>query len=393
MATIYPNRKDGKIVSVKFKAFLGRDEHGKQIFKCKTWTPDKPMTENKLLQLAEKESVIWERQITEETEKQKQVFKPKDITFENFVLELWYPQQMSEKDHRTTTIVFHNSLLKIILPYLGKYKLQEITDEHIEKYLDYLKYDYKSQRNKPLSPKTIRHHYSALKFIFNYAEKLDFIIKNPLNKVVAPKLEKHKVNALSKRETLLFIKEIKNLPLMQRTMYTLLLTTGIRRGECFGLQWQDVDFNNKFIRVERNVTYTSKKGVEIGLPKTDTGIRKIPLTDRTITLLTAYKEQENEIAPIKGTMFLFHSAVSPYQAHDPTYLTKHLKKFMKRVNLPDMSPHDLRHTCGSLLVQSGADIKSVQDILGHADASTTLNFYVKSDMETMRATTQKVFDF
>ena len=53
-----------------------------------------------------------------------------------------------------------------------------------------------------------------------------------------------------------------------------------------------------------------------------------------------------------------------------------MKKFMKRIGLPDMSPHDLRHTCASLLLQSGADIKSVQDILGHSNASTTLNFYV-----------------
>ena len=78
---------------------------------------------------------------------------------------------------------------------------------------------------------------------------------------------------------------------------------------------------------------------------------------------------------------------------DPTYITKHMKKFMARIELPDMSPHDLRHTCATMLLQSGADIKSVQDILGHADASTTLNFYVKSDIENMRASTQKAFDF
>ncbi len=58
-----------------------------------------------------------------------------------------------------------------------------------------------------------------------------------------------------------------------------------------------------------------------------------------------------------------------------------------------MSPHDLRHTCASLLLQSGADIKSVQDILGHADASTTLNFYVKSDMANIRTATANAFNW
>ena len=89
---------------------------------------------------------------------------------------------------------------------------------------------------------------------------------------------------------------------------------------------------------------------------------------------------------------MFPADSSPYEPHNPSYITKHMKKFMKKIGLPDMSPHDLRHTCASLLLQSGADIKSVQDILGHADASTTLNYYAKSDINIMRASAQKAFD-
>ena len=60
MATIYPNKKDGKIISVKLKAYLGRDEQGKQIFRCKNWIPEKDMTEKKILALAEKEAILFE---------------------------------------------------------------------------------------------------------------------------------------------------------------------------------------------------------------------------------------------------------------------------------------------------------------------------------------------
>lgn len=110
-----------------------------------------------------------------------------------------------------------------------------------------------------------------------------------------------------------------------------------------------------------------------------------------ITLLKEYRKEENKLTVLKDKMFLFHSADSNYVPQDPTYITKHMKKLMKRINLPDMSPHDLRHTCASMLLQSGADIKSVQDILGHANASTTLNFYVRSDINTMRQSAERAF--
>ena len=58
MASIYPNRKNGKIISFKSKAYLGRDENGKQVFKCTTWIPDKTMSEGKLTALVEKEATI-----------------------------------------------------------------------------------------------------------------------------------------------------------------------------------------------------------------------------------------------------------------------------------------------------------------------------------------------
>lgn len=392
MATIYQNRKDGKIVSFKFKAFLGRDENGKQIFKCKTWKPEKAMSEGKLILQAEKEATIWEHQTFEEINNQKQRLSPSEITFESFVKNIWFPNQMNDKEHRVSTIAFHNSLLRIIYNYLGELKLKSITSREIEGYLDYLRNTYKTQRNKTLSPKTIRHHYCTLNLIFEYATKLSYITENLLKNIDSPKLVKYKVNALSKAEVLTFIAELQRLPLMHQTIYNLLLTTGIRRGECFGLQWRDIDFENRLIRIERNVTYTALGGINVGLPKTNTSIRQIPITTKVINLLTEYKKQEQQSFNITDMCFVFHSENSPTQPHEPTYLTKHLKKFIKKIGLPDMSPHDLRHTCATLLLQSGADIKSVQDILGHTDASTTLNFYVRSNIESMRTSTEKAFD-
>lgn len=388
MASIYPKVKDGKTVSFKFKAFLGRDENGKQITKCKTWIPPKTTNEQKLRAIAEKEATVWEFEAARMWKDENKRTSRSEITFADFVEKIWFPSQMNEKDHRRSTVSFHTSLLKIILPYFGEKRLCYIESCDIEKYLDYLRNTKKTFKNTSFAPKTIRHHYSTLKLIFTYAVKLCYIDQNPTDKVDSPKLVRHKVDALTNAEAKLFIAEIEKLPLRQYSIYMLILTTGIRRGECFGLQWRDIDFENRLLHIERNATYNSKYGVSVGEPKTETGIRTIPLTDKMLKVLKAYKGSEQ---PLAADAFLFHSQKSIYEPQAPTYLTKHMKRFMKRIGFPDMSPHDLRHTCASLLLQSGADVKSVQDILGHTDASTTLNFYVRSDINSMRSSVEKAF--
>ena len=173
MATIYPNRKDGKIISVKLKAYLGRDEQGKQIFRCKNWIPEKDMTEKKLLELAEKEAILFEYEAAAKYEEERKAFKPNEILFNDFVQKVWFPEKINPKEVRATTITFHSCMLKIILPYFEGQKLKDITDKHIERYLSYLKNTYRTRYNTRLAPKTIRHHYGTLSLIFGYALKLD----------------------------------------------------------------------------------------------------------------------------------------------------------------------------------------------------------------------------
>lgn len=390
MASVYENIKDGKIVSFKFKTYLGRDENGKQVFKCTTWIPEVKTSDKKLKLLAEKEALIWEYQIIEQIEREKESFTPSEITFHNFVEKEWRPSYI--KDCRPSTIEFRDYLLKVILKYFESHKLKDIDNIEIEKYLNYLKNTYRTKDNRTISAQTMRHHYCTLNLIFEYAVKVKYIESNPLENVDTPKLARHKVDALSKSEAIKFLSEIQKLSLMHRVIYTLFLTTGIRRGECFGLKWKDIDFVNHTAIIERNAVYTKKYGTTVGLPKTDTGIREIPITSKMLSLLLEYRESERrKYNDIDKESFIFHAEGEPNAPHDPTYITKHMKKLMKRIELPDMSPHDLRHTCASLLLESGADIKSVQDILGHADASTTLNYYVRSNMDNMKRQAETAF--
>ena len=159
-----------------------------------------------------------------------------------------------------------------------------------------------------------------------------------------------------------------------------------------GLQWRDIDLVEGTLRVSRNVTYSSGNGVVIGTPKTAHGNRTIPLLQNTVTLLKQHKKdvQRKHPGALLEEAFLFPSTTSIFEARDPNTITRRLKRFMKKHGLPDLSPHDLRHSCATLLLANGADLKSVQEILGHSDASTTLNFYVKSNIQQMKAAADKM---
>ena len=389
MANITEKQKNGKIVSFKFRVFLGRDGDGKQQFKTKVWKPDKNYSEERKRKLAEKEAAVWEREVLREFQEEREHFKPSEILFADFVNAVWLPSLCAE-ECRATTYEFRTYILKTILPYFDGVRLADIDSQKAADYLDYLKIPRKNPKGKPFSPQTRKHHYSTLNLIFAYAVKKRYIQANPMEKVESPKLTRHRVDALTKAEVAHFIDEVEKLPLMQKTMYYILLTTGVRRGECFGLQWGDIDFESALMHINRNVVYTTKSGAVVGAPKTDTGYRTIPLANKTLRLLEEYRFSEN---PKVKDAFLFHGEGAQTEPRDPSYLTKHMKKLMKKADLPNMSPHDLRHTCASLLLQNGADIKSVQDILGHADARTTLTFYARSDIAQMRSSLESTFDF
>lgn len=180
-------------------------------------------------------------------------------------------------------------------------------------------------------------------------------------------------------------------PLDFRCIMQLLLTSGIRRGECLGLKWKDIDERNAAMTVSRSVVYTPKSGIMISTPKTADSIRTISIMPTTLCLLQRLKQQtaaESKRAILKDA-FVFPGSRDIFHPRDPNAVTRRVKRFMKRSTLPDLSPHDLRHSCATLLLAQGADLKSVQAILGHADASTTLNFYVRSDLRQMRSATEK----
>lgn len=401
MATVKPYFHEGKLISFHFTATLGTDGAGKKIRKYKTWTVPKGLTPAKARKQAEVEAELWERSLREAplpapAPVPVPVVAPAPIEtktdFVGFCYDVWFPLQVLNSDRKPKTIGYYESCLKIITDYFKGRSLQEIKAMDIDRYLLHLRTNYKSRFGKPLTAKSIRHHYSTLKLLFDYAEEMEFIKKNPMEKVRTPRVERKPVDALTQEQAAEFLSIASTYPLPQRSLLLVLLTTGIRRGECAGLQWKDIDFRAQTLTIKRNVAYTPQSGTIISTPKTANSARTIPVVPSVLYTLQEYQKLTEREHPDTNlaTAFVFPSADNLFAPRMPDSITHNLKRFMKRHNLPDLSPHDLRHSCATLLLANGASTKSVQEILGHSDASTTLNFYVNADINHLRSATDKL---
>lgn len=174
----------------------------------------------------------------------------------------------------------------------------------------------------------------------------------------------------------------------------LLVGTGLRRGEAVGLQWQDVDLKAATITISRNVTFSRGK-IIVDTPKSSRSNRTLPITPGLVALLREWQAAQltewqgltisKKVTPMLAPKaYVFGSETDPYAPMFPHTPTRWLKQFIKKHGLPDVSPHDLRHTAGSLMLAAGVSVKDVQDTLGHADPSTTLKFYAGTTPESLR---------
>ena len=404
MASLIEVFKDGRIVSYRFSCCVGRDERGKQVRRSMTWHPPDGLRQSRMRAAAERAAADWEETVRAEYAAELERMSRPDPghippeerrdDFCEYVNNVWYKLYICNGDRKRSTETYYKDISKYITGYFHGAILQEITPIQIQEYLQDLRDTHYKKKKKPLSQKYLHHQYGALLNIFEYAERNKMITENPMKYVEAPRMKKKPVDALSDEQAKVFFEKVKSCPIDLQCILTMLITTGLRRGELAGLKWRDIDVSAGVLHVERGVSYTHGSGVVVSTPKTSSSIRDIPLMPATVDVLLRYLDdvkRKHQSTIIKDA-FLFHRSDDLFRPIDPNAITRRVKRFMKNNGLPDLSPHDLRHSCATLLLAQGADVKSVQQILGHSDASTTLNFYVRADLQQMRAATDKMAD-
>lgn len=322
--------------------------------------------------------------------------KTKNLTLKDFINEIWFPLEVDNGECKESTISFNISMAKYIIDYFKDERIKNISSDDIELCLTYYRCKYRQRTGKiGMEPKSVKHIYSALCRIFKCAKRKHYISENPMDDVKAPRVPRKEVNALSESELKVFMKALSNTSEENSCMLRLLVSTGIRRGECAGLQWRDVDFEKNKLHIKRNVTRTTGGGVTVGTPKTLESNREIPFSSNTSKALVEHRQKQQLKFPNKDlqSAYIFPSKDNPYSPCEPTSITRKVKSFLTKNGLPPHSPHDLRHTFASLICDNSDDTKSLQNLLGHSDFATTFNLYVaRRNMDQMRNASTKFTD-
>jgi len=259
-----------------------------------------------------------------------------------------------------------------IKPSLGSIKLSSLGAHSIQAF--YNKLLNGSEEIPGLSPKTIKNIHGVLHKTLQQAVKINYIRDNPSNACDLPRVEKVKIKPLDENQISDFIKAIKGHQFEDLFLFTLF--TGMRQGEVLGLTWDSVDLQNGTILIYQQLQRID--GVYKFVSLKNDKSRNITLPPFIIKLLQEHKAMQNQWRLLAGSAwdnsnFVFSNQLGGHLAH--VTVSTNYKKIVKSIGLPEARFHDLRHSYAVAALQSGDDIKTVQENLGHHTASFTLDVY------------------
>lgn len=416
-----------KGISYRITVSNGYDKNGHKIVKTTTFKPDSTLTPTQQKKALEKFVVDFENKV-----KIGEMFDGDKMSFELFA-EKWL-EDVKDNLAYTTYENYTFIIDKQILPYFKGFKVSKIKTPFIEAF-------YKDMA-KQYAYATVKKCSIVLGSMFKTATRWGMIAINPCTNAKFPKFNKVKseLKFFTPEQSLQFLAslertyqstytghqriddtgkpyvvsdytESRTVPTQYKVFFNIALFCGLRKGEILALHWQDIDFKNKIINIDKSVSI-SEEGVTLKNPKTYTSIRKVPLPKELIPLLKQYRKEYNLTRlnlgdQWKGNENLFIQADgslmgrgTPYQ-----YFKRHLKRYntwvvsseeaieQKLEVLPIIPLHGLRHSCATLLNYLDVNIIDISNILGHAQTSTTMDIYAHSFEEQKRVASDKIDEF
>ena len=325
----------------------------------------------------------------------------------NDVFDLWCNLKRGVKDSTMKNYIYMYEMF--VRPTFGKKRLVTVKKSDVRGFYNRL------ADEKILKISTIDGIHNILHQVFQVAVDDDYIRNNPTDNMLKELKQAHcmdseKRKALTMEEEKIFLEYLMQKPKYRHwyPVFYIMANTGMRVGEITGLRWRDIDFDEGLISVNHTLVYYNHRDehgcyYSINTPKTKAGERTIPMTDQVKNAFQMEREYQEEVGissidRIDGyDDFVFVNRFGMVQSQST--LNKAIKRIMRDCNgeildnavpgkeptlLPDFSCYSLRHTFATRLCESGTNIKVIQDVLGHADVSTTMNIYVDVTNELKR---------
>ena len=306
---------------------------------------------------------------------QEEAEEDKILTLDEFAKEFFELQKTQIREHTLLRNIAHYN--NHISPVFGHRLLNSIGPMELEKWQNKLLEKFKKG--------TAQRYRSVFFTIFEKAFFNDFVNKNPFKKVLAPKMQKHQkdeeIEPFSKSELSIILE---NSTGYMKNFIKLMVSTGIRPGEIVALKWNDIDFEKKYIKVEKTRLRSRKDALPVdGDTKTESGNRKVDL-------LPNAHEALNEQQKLTGDAeYIFlNSSKKPFYNHDIVGVL--FKKILEKSGIKVRVLYNLRHTFASQMISNGVDIVWVSKTMGHKDVAITLKKYTKFIQEDDQVRFKKI---
>lgn len=237
---------------------------------------------------------------------------------------------------------------------------------------------YREKLDSGLAPRSVLHIHRTLSKALKQAVSDGLIPRNAAAPVKPPRPRKEEIRPLDREQVRALFEAAGEAGDRLEALYVVAVTAGLRRGELQSLKWEDIDLEARFPTLQVRRTLSEPRGGYIfEAPKSGKG-RNIRLTQRAAAALREHRKRQLEERMEHAGLYSDHGLVFPSSTGAPLLggnLNRAFKATLARAGLPEIRFHDLRHTCATLLLRQGVNPKFVQELLGHADISLTLNVY------------------
>jgi integrase len=297
--------------------------------------------------------------------------QPTRVTFGEFLTARWLPAR--QMGLRPSTFSSYRAAINLhVIPALGHVHIQQLSPDRLDQF-------YAGLVAKGLSAKTVRNIHVLIHRALRDAVRKNLVPRNAAEAADPPKLNRanhEEMRTWTPEQLRVFFDGIAEHRLA--AAYVLAATTGMRRGEVLGVRWRDVDFKARRLHVQQTVLSVEYKLV-LGRPKTRRGERKIALDAETIRVLTSHCAAQRREKELFGAGYNDHGLVFAREDGSPVhpdYFSQTFDRAVKRLQLPRIRLHDLRHTHATLGLAAGIHVKVISDRLGHATTSFTQDVYM-----------------